>query len=153
MGVFLVGHSEDLTGARVSPPRLEEPRPTIVFTLPVLTTNPLNGSRGNSRIAHVIRARERAKHVEAARLFTRATMMRMRVSPVDLVPCVVRLARLSAGKMDDDGLAASQKGVRDGIAQALGVDDGSAAIRFEYSQVKVKPRVYGVHVTIERRAT
>lgn len=128
-------------------------RPTIVFMIPVRTKNPLNGSRGNSKIAHVIQARERADHRDTARMLTVATMSRMHLSPADLVPCVVRLARLSAGKMDDDGLAASQKGVRDGIAKALGVDDGSVAIRFEYSQVKVKARVYGVRVTIERRAT
>lgn len=128
-------------------------RPTIVFLIPVRTKNPLNGSRGNSKIAHVIQARERADHREAARLLTLAAMRTARISPADLVPCVVRLTRLSAGKMDDDGLAASQKGVRDGIAKALGVDDGSVAIRFEYSQYKVKPRVYGVRVTIERRVT
>lgn len=124
--------------------------PLFVIHLPVRTRNPLNGSRGNSVIAHVIRQRERAAHRDLAWLKTTAEMHRMRVSSADVVPCVVTLVRVSAGKMDDDGLAASFKGVRDGVAKALGVDDGSPMIRFAYEQRRCARNEFGVEVHVAR---
>lgn len=46
--------------------------------------------------------------------------------------------------MDDDGLAASFKAVRDGIADRLCVNDGSDQIAFKYAQRKSKQ--YGVEI-------
>lgn len=127
--------------------------PRVEFVLIVETTNPLNGAMGNSRVAAMIRSATRAKHRKAAMRSTREAMLRRDLCPVDLVPCVVALTRLSAGYMDDDGLAGSQKGVRDGIAAALCVDDGSAWIRFVYGQEKCKSKFHAVRVTITKRET
>ncbi len=52
---------------------------------------------------------------------------------------VVRLTRFSpsAKPLDDDNLVGSQKSIRDGVADRLGVDDGNVQrIRFEYAQAR-----------------
>ena len=59
---------------------------------------------------------------------------------------VVTLTRIGARKLDSDNLARSMKAVRDGIADALGIDDGSDRIEWKYAQEKGK---YAVKVTIE----
>lgn len=61
-------------------------------------------------------------------------------------PVIVSLERVGKRKMDDDGLSASFKAIRDGIASKLGIDDGSDDIRFVYSQRIGKN--YFVEVTI-----
>jgi hypothetical protein len=128
-------------------------RPAIEFTLPVRTKNSQNFPTGNTRLAAIIRTQERARHRGCALLLTRAAMMRLRVSAADLVPCVVTLTRLSAGTMDDDGLAGSCKGLRDGIAEALGIDDGSSAVKWNYAQAKCPRGQHAVRVHIQRRPT
>lgn len=53
------------------------------------------------------------------------------------IPCSVRLVRMapSGGGLDDDNLRLSLKGVRDQIAEWLGVDDRkSAQVRYFYDQ-------------------
>jgi hypothetical protein len=121
----------------------------VLLHLPLRTRNPLNGQMGNSRLAAVIRSRERAKHREVTRLLVVAR----HASPeFPGEPYVVTLTRVSAGSMDDDGLAASMKGVRDGIAEALGIDDGERArLLFRYRQRKGKQRHHEVEVLIETR--
>lgn len=61
-------------------------------------------------------------------------------------PVIVILERVGKRKMDDDGLSASFKAIRDGIASKIGIDDGSDDIRFVYSQ-RIDRRYY-VEVTI-----
>ena len=57
---------------------------------------------------------------------------------------VVTITRLGKRKLDDDNLASSAKHVRDGIADALGIDDGDERLRWRYRQETPKP--YGVRV-------
>jgi hypothetical protein len=122
----------------------------VSFVVRVKTKNPLNEHTGNSRLAAIIRKNQRREHRTAARYETLAALHKARVSRADLVPAVVTLTRVSAGVMDDDGLAASQKGLRDGIADALGVNDGGPFVRWQYRQRKGRVRVYAVIVRIER---
>lgn len=61
------------------------------------------------------------------------------------LPVTVQLTREAARAMDTDGLAASFKGVRDAVAEWLGVDDADPRVRWEYAQTKAK----GFAVTIE----
>lgn len=49
---------------------------------------------------------------------------------------------------DDDSIAASCKPLRDAIANSLGLDDGDARIRFEYSQCRTDGQ-QGVMVKIQ----
>lgn len=48
--------------------------------------------------------------------------------------------------MDDDGLAASFKAIRDGIADKVQVNDGNPALVFRYTQEKSKS--YGIEIEI-----
>lgn len=120
----------------------------LAVTLPLRTTNPLNGGMAFSKVAVIARSRDRAAHRGCARVLVLAKMRELRLSPLELVPCVVKLTRVSAGKMDDDGLAASCKGIRDGIADALQVDDGGPFVRFVYEQRKGPKKRYAVEVQI-----
>lgn len=72
------------------------------------------------------------------------------LSPVK--PLAVVLTRVGARPLDNDNLATSCKAVRDGIADALGVDDGDEeACTWDYKQRKGKPKEYAVEVTICER--
>ena len=50
--------------------------------------------------------------------------------------------------MDSDNLAISQKGVRDGVADWLGVDDGDQGIQWVYEQRAGGPKVYAIEVEV-----
>lgn len=54
---------------------------------------------------------------------------------------VVTLTRMSPRQLDDDNLRGALKGVRDQVACALGVDDRSKLVRWEYDQEKGEPAV------------
>jgi len=66
-------------------------------------------------------------------------------------PMVVTLTRIAPRRLDaHDGLPASLKAVVDGIADALGIDDGSASVAWVYAQRKGAAKEYAVEVTIEQ---
>lgn len=50
------------------------------------------------------------------------------------VPVTVRITRFGPRKMDEDGNVSSMKGVIDGIADRLKLDDGDERISWEYAQ-------------------
>lgn len=47
----------------------------------------------------------------------------------------ITLTRIGGRPMDDDNLVAALKPVRDGVADALGLDDGDKRLRWRYEQV------------------
>jgi len=59
---------------------------------------------------------------------------------------VVTLTRIGPRTLDSDNLAASLKAVRDGIADAIALDDGDPRFDWRYAQKKGKP--YAVTVEI-----
>lgn len=61
----------------------------------------------------------------------------------------VTITRLSTRTLDDDNMVASAKNVRDGVAEALRVDDADPRVRFSYAQERAK--AYGVRIRIEPR--
>lgn len=67
-------------------------------------------------------------------------------------PVIVTITRIAPRELDDDNLAGSQKHVRDGIADALGVDDRDPRVTWRYAQRKGAPKAYAVEVTIEAAA-
>ena len=67
-------------------------------------------------------------------------------------PVVVRLTRVAPSNgLDDDNLRPALKSVRDGIADALGVDDRDPRVSWEYGQLRGRAREYAVEVEIRRR--
>jgi hypothetical protein len=70
-------------------------------------------------------------------------------APRLLGPVVVTLTRIAPRKMDDDGAIASLKAVRDGVADWLGVDDGSHLITWRYAQRKGAPKQHAVQIEVD----
>jgi hypothetical protein len=67
-------------------------------------------------------------------------------------PLVVTITRRGPGKLDSDSLPPSGKHARDGIADALGVDDGDESlVQWRYAQERA--REWSVLVTIEAAAS
>ena len=65
---------------------------------------------------------------------------------------VSRIDDAPSSGLDDDAIAPSMKSIRDGIADVLGLKtDRTPLITWRYAQQRSKPKVYQVHVTIERR--
>jgi hypothetical protein len=109
------------------------------FTLPLRTVAGLNAREH-------WRARSRRVKAErmAARTFTCSTL-RGESAPL---PCIVTMTRVSAGELDGDNLQGAFKAVRDGIADALGVDDRDKRVEWRYEQRRVARGSYGVIVEI-----
>lgn len=102
----------------------------ITFTLEGLKTpNPLNGGTGNTKLAGIIKSRRRKLHRR------NATHRTLAARPPEL-PLVVTVTRVapSRGLDPHDGLGASLKGVIDGIADALGVDDRDPRVIWRLEQ-------------------
>jgi hypothetical protein len=57
------------------------------------------------------------------------------------LPCIVTLTRISPRKLDDDNLQGAFKGVRDEVADWLGVDDGDSRVTWLYAQRKGKASI------------
>jgi hypothetical protein len=92
--------------------------------------------------------RVRAKRVKAERIaaftYTPAWVRSQ-------LPVVIRLVRIAPRELDTDNLAASFKGVRDGIADRLGIDDRDDRVHWHYAQQRGKPKEYAVRVEVTQR--
>lgn len=96
----------------------------------------------NAREHHFVRAARVKKERNAACLWVKCVMR------WHSLPCRVTLTRLSAGTLDFDNLVGSQKGVRDGVADALGVTDNHPGIEWRYAQERCHRGSYGVMIEI-----
>ena len=63
----------------------------------------------------------------------------------------VELTRVSPRKLDSDNLQSALKAVRDGVADAFELDDGSARYCWGYAQLKGSPSV-GITISVEPTA-
>ncbi len=64
-------------------------------------------------------------------------------------PVVVTITRVAPAELDDDNLASAAKAVRDGVADALGCDDGAKTwVAWRYEQRKA-PGLYEVRIAID----
>lgn len=93
-----------------------------------------------------------AKQREVAHLTLLAEVPRRgRVSLVtDGERLVVTLTRIAPGTLDDDGLAAAFKAVRDGLTDALGFrSDADPRLRWRYGQHRGDRAQYAVRVHLE----
>lgn len=111
--------------------------PVIEVRLPLRTVNALNERAHWSKRAR----RAKQERVEAA-----WSLLPWKRKGELKVPCTVTLTRESKKFMDGDGLQASFKNLRDGVADALGVDDADPRVTWCYAQQKAKE--YGVVIQV-----
>lgn len=93
----------------------------------------------------------RARHAKAVKeLFACATCEAI-LGFRDTVPAVVTITRVGPRPLDPDNLAGACKHAQDGIAAALGVDDGDPRCSWQYRQRHDGPGVYAVDVVVTWR--
>lgn len=116
----------------------------ITVTIPLKTVSEAN------RHEHWRARQKRAKgQRECARAYTLVHIGHLGTIFRHVPPLIVTITRLSARELDSDNLASSQKAVRDGVADALGIDDRDPRVTWIYAQEKAKG--YAVRITISRR--
>lgn len=119
----------------------------VSFRIPIITRSP-NRVRGHT----LYLARSNRAEMQAAYLITLAHARKQWGHDLGAMRWLVSLSRWSPGRLDGDNLQASLKYVRDGIAYALGVDDGDESrIEWSYSQHRCRRGEQGVSVVIVRR--
>lgn len=109
-----------------------------VIILPILTV-----SESNQREHWA----KKAKRTSNQRIQTATILKAFRVERPEL-PCSVLIRRVAPRDLDrGDNLPGSQKGIRDQIADWLGLpNDRDPRVTWEYDQRKDRPRTYGVEV-------
>lgn len=60
----------------------------------------------------------------------------------------VTITRIGAKALDDDNLASSLKAIRDGIADAIGIDDGNDVVKWVNRQTPIGKHQYFVKIHI-----
>lgn len=102
-------------------------------------------SEPNVRAHWALRARRAKTQRKVARAYARAAL-----GPAGPPrgPMGVTLTRVASRKLDTDNLAAALKAVRDGVADALGIDDGDERIGWRYAQERGPRGHYAVRVEI-----
>jgi len=125
----------------------------ILVEIPGMKLESLNvtfrGAHAGSHYARAARAKMQRRTAHAFML------AHLRLQKMQL-PAVVTITRVAPGTLDDDNLAGACKHTRDGIADALGLDDRDARLSWRYAQQKSKRGVYAVlvhvsHLASERR--
>ncbi len=101
-------------------------------------------SEANARLHWAARARQASEQRRVARICVRAALARL---PPPF-PLTVTLTRLAPRRLDSDNLAISLKAVRDGVADALGLDDGDARLVWRYAQEGLPRGRYAVRVEV-----
>ncbi len=94
----------------------------------------------NSREHHMAKARRAKQQRGDAKMAAIAALGRVDTDRSWLIT----ITRQGRRYMDTDNLASSAKHIRDGVADALDIDDGDARLHWKYWQVCPLP--YGVHV-------
>lgn len=114
---------------------------SVRLALPIRTVSETNQREHWSR---------RHKRRRAQRLTVALTMTPLVVGLRGFVGLNVMLTRIAPRELDDDNLRGALKAVRDGVADALGIDDGDRRVTWLYGQGRGTPRAYGVEVQVWR---
>lgn len=114
----------------------------LVVTLPMRMQ-----SEANMRESWRARHRRRKQQRATTALVLTGLVKRDNYEP----PCVATIIRVAPYSLDDDNLVGAAKAFRDGIADALGVDDRDPRVTWQYGQRKGdKPRQYAVEVRLRK---
>lgn len=92
----------------------------------------------------------REHHMARARRVKRERFLAKTMTPKGVqLPALVTLIRYSAGTLDDDNLTGALKAIRDGVADAFGVEDNDPRLKFQYAQAPAKRGEQSVGIKIE----
>lgn len=94
---------------------------------------------------------ENARKAKIHRTSALYAAMSAGIRPLAKGTAKITLTRIFAGRrkaFDSDGLAIACKSVRDGLADALGIDDGSDRLEFCYLQVRGDANYVSVQIQI-----
>ena len=110
----------------------------ISFSMQIKTVSEMN-----VRCHWSVRYRRLRDHRRAAKIHF--------LNSVDLAllkfPVQINLVRIGRRSLDTDNLAGSFKGIRDGLADAMRMDDADQRVSWKYSQEKGTPQSVRVEVT------
>lgn len=109
----------------------------------ITTTIPLRTVSESNAHEHWRVRQRRAKEQRG----TTALVMRSLSRPGPL-PLVVTITRIAPRALDSDNLAGSQKHIRDGVADWLGIDDRDPRIEWRYAQERGAPKSYAVRIEV-----
>ena len=113
---------------------------TASFTIPLRVENTSNKRE---------HWRARSSRIKKERAATRLAFIADAAGAVPPFPVVVEMTRGSAGTLDDDGLCASLKAVRDEVAACLGCGDSPRdPVQWRYAQEKRPRGVFDVTVRV-----
>ena len=116
----------------------------ITYILPLRTT-PESNSREHWAVKHKRHAEQRS----VAMMITRSEMLKHYQREL-LGKATVTLTRIAPRELDNgDNLPVSMKSIRDGVADALKVDDGGDQVKWLYDQRPGRKKEYAVMVEIE----
>lgn len=115
----------------------------INLTLPIATV-----SEANSREYWRKKAARAATQRAATNLAIRGEIFRRKLTLP--MPLRVTFTRLGVRELDSDNLQGAFKAIRDGLADAIGVNDKDKGYTWVYLQEKAKQKA--VRITIERAA-
>ncbi len=105
------------------------------------------------RLVSVANLREhwskRAKRAKQHRVAARYCAINAKVGRWVSMPCVITITRIAPRRLDTDNNITGAKNVRDGIADALCIDDADPRVEWKYTQAKGKPKEYSCMVEIE----
>jgi len=114
--------------------------PSFFAAFDVATSNEANGTTQRwAKVHRRVKAREATTEALSLALGAGQTLPARG-------PWLVCITRISPSRLDDDAVGLATKTIRDTVAAALGIDDGSPAIAFVYRQAKGRP--IGVRVQI-----
>lgn len=113
----------------------------ISVTIPIRTISEAN------RASHE-HWRSRQKRAKSQRGAVLAVLRSSFRSPPLDVPRAVRITRIASRKLDPGNLAASQKHVQDGVADWMGIDDGSPLVSWDYAQERGAPKEFAVRIEV-----
>ncbi len=131
----------ELAALEVAALMTTERQPTLEVALPLTVVSRIN--RGGHWSAT---AKAAKKHRQAAAMKLRAELRRRRFTFARAVVQLVRVRPVGLRGLDDDNLRGGFKAVRDGVADALGIDDGDARVRWLYAEVEGER--YGVVIRV-----
>ena len=106
-------------------------------------------SRANERKHWAEKRRITKAQRDEAQMLAKSALRRKRLA----FPVTVLLTRVSPRELDDDNLRGAFKAFRDGIADALGVDDRDPRVKWQYAQEKGKPQHAEIQIREANRET